>query len=235
MEYMMEGAIAVVVAMLLYLFFSAILFVRYILYSLGLMGLANRTGVKNAWLAWIPVANVYVLGATADMLEEKRGLSHKWSKFLLILTVAVAALFFLFFVSLIALVVYISMMEGIGATSPGAFFAGEMFLLPMIAFYLIYIVLLVISMALSYLNIICVYKIFEEIAPQKSIKYFLIYVLVPFGDVYCLFKCKNLIPEPAAPAEPPMGDPAFGYDASAVQQEKIMNSEENHYDQENQQ
>ena len=92
------------------------------LYSLGLMGLANRTGVKNAWLAWIPVANVYVLGATADMLEEKRGLSHKWSKFLLILTIAVAALFFLFFVSLIALVVYISMMEGIGATSPDAFF-----------------------------------------------------------------------------------------------------------------
>ena len=231
----MEEVIAVVVALLLYLFFSAILFARYILYSLGLMGLAKRTGVKNAWLAWIPVANVYVLGATADMLEEKRGLSHKWSKFLLILTVAVAALFTLFFVSLIALVVYIGMMEGIGATSPDAFFAGEMFLLPMIAFYLIYIVLIVISMALSYLNIICVYKIFEEIAPQKSIKYFLIYVLVPFGDVYCLFKCKKLIPEPAAPAEPPMGDPAFGYDASAVQQEKIMNSEENHYDQENQQ
>lgn len=231
----MEEVIAVVVALLLYLFFSAILFVRYILYSLGLMGLAKRTGVKNAWLAWIPVANVYVLGATADMLEEKRGLSHKWSKFLLILTVAVAALFTLFFVSLFALVVYISMMEGIGATSADAFFAGEMFLLPMIAFYLIYIVLIVISMALSYLNIICVYKIFEEIAPQKSIKYFLIYVLVPFGDVYCLFKCKKLIPEPAAPAEPPMGDPAFGYDASAVQQEKIMNSEENHYDQENQQ
>ena len=231
----MEEVIAVVVALLLYLFFSAILFVRYILYSLGLMGLAKRTGVKNAWLAWIPVANVYVLGATADMLEEKRGLSHKWSKFLLILTVAVAALFTLFFVSLFALVVYIGIMEGIGATSPDAFFAGEMFLLPMIVFYLIYIVLIVVSMALSYLNIICVYKIFEEIAPQKSIKYFLIYVLVPFGDVYCLFKCKKLIPEPAAPAEPPMGDPAFGYDASAVQQEKIMNSEENHYDQENQQ
>ena len=207
----------------------------YVLTALAYYSVANRRGLKNAWLAWIPVANVYVLGATADILEEKRGLSHKWSKVLLILTVAVAALFFLFFVSFIGFAVYIGIMEGIGATSPDAFFAGEMFLLPMIAFYLIYIVLIVISMALSYLNIICVYKIFEEIAPKKSIKYFLIYVLVPFGDVYCLFKGKKPIPEPAAPAEPPMGDPAFGYDASAVQQEKIMNSEENHYDQENQQ
>ena len=227
--------IGVAVFLLMYLLICTVAFARYILFSLGLMGLAKRAGVKNAWLAWIPVANVYILGDTADHLEEKRGVSHKWAKLLLILTIAVAALFTLFFVAMIAFVTYVSIMESMASLSSDAFFTGEFFILPMIAFYLIYIVLIIVSMALNYLNIICVYKIFEEIAPQKSIKYLLIYMLVPFGDVYCLFKCKKLIPAPAETAEPPAGDPAFGYDASALQQENFMNSEENHHDQENQQ
>jgi hypothetical protein len=34
----------------------------YILTSLGLMKLAERRGIENAWLAWIPIANIYILG-----------------------------------------------------------------------------------------------------------------------------------------------------------------------------
>lgn len=34
----------------------------YILTSLGLMKLAQRRGIENPWLAWIPIANVYILG-----------------------------------------------------------------------------------------------------------------------------------------------------------------------------
>lgn len=34
----------------------------YILGSLGLMKMAQNRGIENPWLAWIPVANAYILG-----------------------------------------------------------------------------------------------------------------------------------------------------------------------------
>lgn len=34
----------------------------YVLFSFGLFTLANRRNVPNAWLAWIPIAQFYILG-----------------------------------------------------------------------------------------------------------------------------------------------------------------------------
>lgn len=34
----------------------------YIFMSLGLMTLAQKKGIENPWLAWIPIANFYILG-----------------------------------------------------------------------------------------------------------------------------------------------------------------------------
>jgi hypothetical protein len=36
--------------------------VFYVLFSLGLYTMANRRGIPNAWLAWIPIAQFYTLG-----------------------------------------------------------------------------------------------------------------------------------------------------------------------------
>lgn len=37
-------------------------FILYIFYSLGLMKIAQKKGIENAWLAWIPFGNAYILG-----------------------------------------------------------------------------------------------------------------------------------------------------------------------------
>lgn len=34
----------------------------YVLMALGLMKLAENKGIENAWLAWIPIANLYIFG-----------------------------------------------------------------------------------------------------------------------------------------------------------------------------
>lgn len=36
--------------------------VFYILFSMGLYTMANRRGLPNPWLAWIPVAQIYTMG-----------------------------------------------------------------------------------------------------------------------------------------------------------------------------
>ena len=38
----------------------------YILSSIGLYSLADRRGIHNAWLSWIPVGNLWILGSLAD-------------------------------------------------------------------------------------------------------------------------------------------------------------------------
>ena len=41
----------------------------YILASLGLYKLASNQGIQNPWLAWIPVANMYILGKIIKTLK----------------------------------------------------------------------------------------------------------------------------------------------------------------------
>lgn len=42
--------------------FVIIAIVMYVLLSLGLYKLAQNAGIENPWLAWIPIANFYILG-----------------------------------------------------------------------------------------------------------------------------------------------------------------------------
>lgn len=43
--------------------------VFYVLKSIGLMTLAANKGMENTWLAWIPVADLYVMGAIVDKMN----------------------------------------------------------------------------------------------------------------------------------------------------------------------
>lgn len=41
----------------------------YILKSLGLYALANNRGIENPWLAWIPVADLYIMGMLVGEMD----------------------------------------------------------------------------------------------------------------------------------------------------------------------
>jgi hypothetical protein len=45
---------------------SAVTVAAYIFMALGLFGMAQNRGLKNPWLAWIPVANLWLLGCISD-------------------------------------------------------------------------------------------------------------------------------------------------------------------------
>ncbi len=51
------------------LFFSVIGLVFYILKSIGLYTLANNRGIENPWLAWIPVADLYIMGLLVGEMD----------------------------------------------------------------------------------------------------------------------------------------------------------------------
>ena len=72
--------VVAVAVVLVWLFF-------YIFHSVGLMRIAKKLGVKHRWMAWIPFANAYLLGACAEQGERRNGKKPwKWGLILLFVT-----------------------------------------------------------------------------------------------------------------------------------------------------
>ena len=59
------GGVIVVVALIA----LVIGVVSYILSAAGIYAIAKRRGINNAWMAWIPVANGWILGSISDQYQ----------------------------------------------------------------------------------------------------------------------------------------------------------------------
>lgn len=65
----------------------------YVLLALGLYTMAKRRGIRNPWLAWIPVANLWLLGCISDQyLYLTQGQNKAKRKLMLILAIVSAVL-----------------------------------------------------------------------------------------------------------------------------------------------
>lgn len=65
----------------------------YVLMALGLYTVAKRRGIHKAWLAWIPVANVWLLGCISDQYRQvAKGQVKNRRKLLLTLQIVVVVL-----------------------------------------------------------------------------------------------------------------------------------------------
>jgi hypothetical protein len=51
------------------LLFTVIGLAFYVLKSIGLYTLANNRGIENSWLAWIPVADLYIMGLLVGEMD----------------------------------------------------------------------------------------------------------------------------------------------------------------------
>lgn len=72
---------------------SLISIALYVLQALGLYTIAQRRGIKYAWLAWVPVGSAWILGCICDDFKARtKGGAPKLRIALLILTIAVMVL-----------------------------------------------------------------------------------------------------------------------------------------------
>lgn len=67
--------------------------VAYVLMAVGLYTIAKRRGIRNSWLAWIPVANYWLLGCISDQYQYvAKGQNKSRRKLLLTLSIIVEVL-----------------------------------------------------------------------------------------------------------------------------------------------
>lgn len=101
---------------------AVILLVVYIYSALALMFIAKRTKTKNAWLAWIPIANIY-------LMTQIGGLHPAWT-----LSILLAFIPFIGGVALVAIYAYFWWNIAEKCKKPGWW--GILMLIPIVNFVL---------------------------------------------------------------------------------------------------
>ncbi len=169
--------------LLLYLVILGIAITDYVLTAYSLHQIGRKKNIQNSWLSWIPVASSWVLGSITNRIDEKIGHRKNWHKVLLILGIVLAGGFVFVYVWFLLSIFALAYSSGYGNV-PDA-----MSIISFVLSYLCLIVVCLCGVAWQICQYICIYKLFEDIVPDKSIKYLLLYIMVPLAGPICLFKC----------------------------------------------
>ena len=197
-----QMAVAVVgILLVVYLVIMGIGLASYIMNAIALQKIASKRLIQNAWLAWIPIANSWLIGSIADEYDEKNGMKRKWRFVLLVLSLISIIGIVAGYIGMIVSMVVMTMQDSVSPelTDMIGVFVGA---------YAFFILAAIVATALSMCTMICLYKIFESTVPEKAVKYLLVSLLVPLGQSICLMLCRNkgyekvLVPNTVNPTYP---------------------------------
>ena len=158
----------------------------YIFQSLGLYTIANRRGIHNPWLAWLPIANMWILGSIADQYRYvAKGQVKSRRKTLVGLMIALYVLLFVILGGLIALLI-----TGIGSGFNAAI-TDSAVAVPLIVLAVCYIALLVIAIVLLVYQYVCLYDLFSSCNPNNAVTFLVLSIFFNFLPPYFVFACRK--------------------------------------------
>ena len=175
------------IVLVIYLFALGIGLANYIMRSLALYRIASRRQVPNPWLSWVPVASSWLIGNIADDYDERNGIKRKWRVVLLTLSIISIGGIVIGYIGLVIWALRITMESSLSRVPEDI----TGMITSVIVVYIFIIIAAVVAMAKSFCEVICTYKIFESTVLEKSVKYLLLYLLVPLAGSICLLKCKE--------------------------------------------
>lgn len=210
MTQMMEELSASLTGSLLSSGFSNLLSIAiYVFTALALYTIANRRGIAAAWLAWIPVAQLWILGSISDNYQQAAFGKKKVKRHLLIwLQVIVAVLAIAMVIMLIVSIISLwgnGVLEGGGYDSleqlpdPFALLTG---LAPVFGILLVMGIVAIFSAVLQYMAF---YDIYRSCDPDNATLYLVLSIFFSFAQPIFLMICRNKdngMPRYNIPAEP---------------------------------
>jgi hypothetical protein len=196
----MAGAAVVLLIIYLVVLLGALALgvASYILGSLGLSTVAERRGIRNSWLAWIPLANLWIWGSISDQYQYLvKGKIKNRRKSMLVLSIVEVVLYVMtFFGAIIS-----ALLEG--APSP--------------LFFITYTGLIVGAVILAVWQCMCWFDFFRSCEKSNATLYLILSIIFPVVKPFLVFACrkkdegmpprKQPAPpqtpaQPAVPAEP---------------------------------
>lgn len=199
-EEMMMSVLLILLGVLAVVLLVSVIF--WIISSLSLQSIARRRGIRNAWLAWVPIGNQWILGSIADQYQHLiQGKITSRRKILLWLGLAN------FVVSVIG-----GILSGvIGATAQ----TEEQ----MMVFSVVNLVSSLGGMALGITVLVFYhmsnYDLYRSCNPKNAVTFLVLGIIFPVAQPFFYLSCRKkdlgmVVPEiVTAPTEIPMASPEF--------------------------
>ena len=175
----MEILMGVAIYLLFLFFVMAVSMVSYIFYALSLYTIAERRGIRNSWLAWLPIGNVWILGSISDQYQYlAKGKIKNRRKLLAGLNIGL----FAFLICWLIVIVVCAVLSA-------EFYSGLAMLgIVMIFGYLIILGVAIVNMIYTY---ICLNDLYKSCDPDNSVLYLVLSVLVSGAMPFLTFACRK--------------------------------------------
>lgn len=166
-----------------YLLIFAFAIVTYILNALGMYAIAKRRGIHHPWLAWIPVADMWLLGSISDQYQYvAKGRVRSRRKVLLGLTIGMFASLVPMFFSAVAAAV---------SAAAGSAASDAMLGASVAVVLLTYFVLIVLAIILAVFQYIALYDLFASCDPGNAVTYLVLSIFLGVVLPFFVFICRN--------------------------------------------
>ena len=166
--------------MVFYVLILAVSAVLYVLQSLGMYTVAKRRGIRNPWLAWLPVGNMWILGSISDQYQYVvKGNVRNRRKILLGLTAAMVA------VPFATLGVVFNMILG-AAMESGVMVGGSAGLV-----LLAVLVLFVLAVIAAVYQYIATYDLYCSCDRENAVLYLVLSIIFSFCLAIFIFACRK--------------------------------------------
>ena len=169
--------------------YSIFSIVTYVLTALALHTIANRRGIRKPWLAWIPVANMWILGSISDQYRYVTKVQNKSKrKSLLILSIIGGILGVIAVVLAVALIVNL-----FGITiSPNDTEALWDYVMGMVVSFLVLsLPLMGVSIARAILYYMALYDVYTSCDSGTGVLFLVLSILFGFTTPFFLFFSRN--------------------------------------------
>ena len=148
----------------------------YILTAMAIYTISRRRGLTNAWLAWIPVANVWLLGSLSDQYQYVvKGQDKTKRKWLLILNILKAVL--------------LTMIVILAVVAAGSLFANQLSEIMGLVVALLGLVLplCAVAIALCVIRYMALFDIYRSVDPGNAVLYLVLSILFGPTEPFFLF------------------------------------------------
>lgn len=175
-------AIGVMIAILaVYLVFLVYALVSYVLNSAGLYSIAKRRGIYHPGLAWVPIANAWVLGSISDQYHYvTRGKLRSRRKLLLSMSIVSAVLPVVMLVAQVVLVVLeISIGFNLGMAQS------------LVSFIIVWLAMVAFLILRSIFTFIALYDLYYSCNPESAAVLLVLSIFLPVTKPFLVFASRK--------------------------------------------
>lgn len=150
----------------------------YILQSVAYHSIAKRRGIRNGWLAWIPVGNLWIIGSISDQYQYLvKGKIKNRRKLLIGLYVGILVLDLLFTI--------VMLLASVFAIETGD--SGLIMLLSVFSALLV----MAVAVAVSIIQYMCLYDLFRSCNPGTAVIFLLLTIFISFVGPFLIFASRK--------------------------------------------